>query len=192
MPLSTLGDLVSAGTMLAFIIVSVAVLVLRRTRPDLPRPFRLPLGPTIPLLAAIISLGVLLTLPVETLLRVVIWLLIGLTSTSGTVARAPARSITPAHRRWRDDRARIRPSLRVQGRLRPLGLTGLPGHGPRTIVVMPSFDLDPDMLRRHARTLPSYEERALYMLFLLDARTFGCCSSPRRPCRRRSSTTRSS
>ncbi len=55
----------------------------------------------------------------------------------------------------------------LQGRLRPLGLTGLPGHGPRTIVVMPSFDLDPDMLRRHARTLPSYEERALYMLFLL-------------------------
>jgi hypothetical protein len=55
----------------------------------------------------------------------------------------------------------------VQGRLRPLGLTGLPGHGPRTIVVMPSFDLDPAMLRRHARTLPSYEERALYMLFLL-------------------------
>ena len=55
----------------------------------------------------------------------------------------------------------------VQGRLRPLGLTGLPGHGPRTIVVMPSFDLDPDMLRRHALTLPSYEERALYMLFLL-------------------------
>jgi basic amino acid/polyamine antiporter, APA family len=77
-PLSTLGDLVSAGTMLAFIIVSVAVLVLRRTRSDLPRPFRLPLGPTIPLLAAIVSLGVLLTLPVETLLRVVIWLVIGL------------------------------------------------------------------------------------------------------------------
>ena len=55
----------------------------------------------------------------------------------------------------------------VQGRLRPLGLTGLPGHGPRTIVVVPSLDVDPDMLRRHELTLPSYEERALYMLFLL-------------------------
>jgi PGM1 C-terminal domain len=56
---------------------------------------------------------------------------------------------------------------RLQARLRPLGLTGLPGHGERTIVVLPSFDLDPDMLERHRVTLPSYEERALYMLFLL-------------------------
>ncbi len=94
-PLSTLGDLVSAGTMLAFIIVSVAVLVLRRTRPDLPRPFRLPLGPTIPLLAALISLGVLLTLPVETLLRVVIWLLIGLSVYFG-YGRARAREVDDA------------------------------------------------------------------------------------------------
>ena len=77
-PLSTLGDLVSAGTMLAFIIVSIAVLVLRRMRPDLPRPFRLPFGPTIPALSAVVSLGVLLTLPIETLLRVVVWLVIGL------------------------------------------------------------------------------------------------------------------
>jgi APA family basic amino acid/polyamine antiporter len=94
-PLSTLGDLVSAGTMLAFIIVSVAVLMLRRTRPDLPRPFRLPLGPTIPLLAALVSLGVLLTLPVETLLRVVIWLVIGLCVYFG-YGRVRAREVDAA------------------------------------------------------------------------------------------------
>ncbi len=90
-PLSTLGSLVSAGTMLAFIIVSIAVLVLRPRRPDLPRPCKLPLGPTIPLLAALVSLGVLVTLPAETLLRVIVWLVIGLGVYFGTAARAPAR-----------------------------------------------------------------------------------------------------
>jgi basic amino acid/polyamine antiporter, APA family len=78
-PLSTLGDLVSVGTLLAFIIVSAAVLVLRRTRPDLERRFRVPGGPVIPVLAIVISLAVMLMLPLVTLLRLVIWLIIGLT-----------------------------------------------------------------------------------------------------------------
>ncbi len=48
-PIATLGDLVSIGTLMAFVIVAVGVVVLRRTRPDLPRPFRMPLVPFLPL-----------------------------------------------------------------------------------------------------------------------------------------------
>jgi APA family basic amino acid/polyamine antiporter len=44
-PIGTLGNLVSIGTLMAFVIVSIGIIVLRRTRPDLPRPFRMPLVP---------------------------------------------------------------------------------------------------------------------------------------------------
>ena len=48
-PIATLGTLVSIGTLMAFVIVSIGVIVLRRTRPDLPRPFRMPLVPLLPI-----------------------------------------------------------------------------------------------------------------------------------------------
>ena len=47
-PIATLGNLVSIGTLLAFVIVSIGIIVLRRSRPDLPRPFRMPLVPFLP------------------------------------------------------------------------------------------------------------------------------------------------
>ncbi len=78
LPSSILTALISIGTLLAFVIVSAAVLVLRKTRPDLPRPFKVPGGPTIPILAIVTSLLVMATLPLATWLRLIVWLLIGM------------------------------------------------------------------------------------------------------------------
>ena len=55
-PIGTLGTLVSIGTLMAFVIVSIGVIVLRRTRPDLPRPFRMPMVPLLPALSALVAL----------------------------------------------------------------------------------------------------------------------------------------
>ena len=77
LPISVLGELVSIGTLLAFFIVCSAVPVLRRTRPDLPRPFKTPLVPLVPILGAIISLVQMLALPFDTWLRLIVWLVVG-------------------------------------------------------------------------------------------------------------------
>ncbi|HEX2445935.1 MAG TPA: amino acid permease [Vicinamibacterales bacterium] len=75
--IGTLGNLVSIGTLMAFVIVSLGIIVLRSTRPDLPRPFRVPLSPYIPLASAIVSAGLMLSLPWETWERLIIWMVIG-------------------------------------------------------------------------------------------------------------------
>jgi len=77
LPLSTLGDLVNIGTLFAFIIVCVGVWILRYKRPDLDRPFRTPAVPLVPLLGVLISLLLMASLPMETWLRLIIWLIIG-------------------------------------------------------------------------------------------------------------------
>ena len=76
-PIATLGNLVSIGTLLAFVIVSIGIIVLRRTRPDLPRPFRVPWVPVLPLLSAAVSLVLMLGLPWATWQRLIIWMAIG-------------------------------------------------------------------------------------------------------------------
>jgi APA family basic amino acid/polyamine antiporter len=76
-PIATLGALVSIGTLMAFVIVSLGVIVLRRTRPDLPRPFRMPLVPLLPLLSAAVSLLLMFGLPRATWERLIIWMAIG-------------------------------------------------------------------------------------------------------------------
>jgi len=78
LPISILGELVSIGTLLAFAIVSISIIVLRKTRPDLHRPFRTPFVPLIPLLGALICLVQMLALPLDTWLRLFVWMAIGL------------------------------------------------------------------------------------------------------------------
>ena len=77
-PISMLGELVSIGTLFAFIIVSIGVVVLRRTRPDLPRPFKVPFSPVLPILSALASLYLMYGLPLDTWARLIIWMAIGL------------------------------------------------------------------------------------------------------------------
>jgi len=77
-PIGALGELVSIGTLLAFVIVSIGVIFLRYRRPDLHRPFKTPLVPFIPILSALVSFALMLGLPLDTWLRLVIWMAIGL------------------------------------------------------------------------------------------------------------------
>ena len=76
-PINTLGNLVSIGTLMAFVIVSLGIIVLRRTRPDLPRPFRMPLVPLLPILSALVSFLLMLSLPWSTWERLILWMVIG-------------------------------------------------------------------------------------------------------------------
>ena len=76
-PIATLGNLVNIGTLMAFVIVSIGIIVLRRTRPDLPRPFRMPLVPLLPILSALVSFGLMLSLPWSTWERLIIWMALG-------------------------------------------------------------------------------------------------------------------
>jgi len=75
--LSELAELVNIGTLFAFVVVAIGVVILRRTRPDLHRSFRTPLVPLVPILSVLASLWLMLNLPAETWLRFVIWMVVG-------------------------------------------------------------------------------------------------------------------
>ncbi|WP_435594434.1 amino acid permease [Streptomyces panacea] len=72
-----LASLVNIGTLFAFVVVAIGVVILRRTRPDLPRSFRTPLVPWLPAVSVLASLWLMLNLPAETWLRFAIWMAIG-------------------------------------------------------------------------------------------------------------------
>jgi APA family basic amino acid/polyamine antiporter len=76
--IGTFADLSNIGTLFAFIGVSAAVIVLRRTQPDRPRGFRVPGSPWIPALSILFCLILMLSLPLQTWVRFAVWLLIGL------------------------------------------------------------------------------------------------------------------
>jgi APA family basic amino acid/polyamine antiporter len=76
-PIQLIGQLVNIGTLLAFVIVCAGVWILRRTRPDLERPFRTQLAPLVPIPGMLSCLGLMLTLPLDTWLRMIGWLPIG-------------------------------------------------------------------------------------------------------------------
>jgi basic amino acid/polyamine antiporter, APA family len=76
--IGVLGELVSIGTLFAFVIVSIGVIVLRKTRPDLERPFRTPFVPVLPIASALVSFALMLALPWPTWERLIIWMVIGL------------------------------------------------------------------------------------------------------------------
>jgi len=78
LPLSILDQMTSVGTLLAFMLVSAGVWVMRRTHPHVGRPFRCPWVPAVPILAIVFSGALIVTLPRATQIRLVVWLLIGL------------------------------------------------------------------------------------------------------------------
>jgi basic amino acid/polyamine antiporter, APA family len=68
----------SVGTLLAFVLVSIGVMIMRKTHPQLPRPFRTPLVPVVPILGVVMSGLLIVSLSYWTQLRLIVWLLIGL------------------------------------------------------------------------------------------------------------------
>ncbi len=77
-PINILGELVSIGTLLAFVIVSLGILALRYRRPDLHRPFRTPWVPVVPILSALVAFGLMAGLPWPTWERLIIWMALGM------------------------------------------------------------------------------------------------------------------
>jgi APA family basic amino acid/polyamine antiporter len=77
-PIGILGELVSIGTLLAFVIVCAGVWVLRVRRPELHRPFKTPMVPLVPILGIVISFGMMASLPLDTWIRLFVWLIIGM------------------------------------------------------------------------------------------------------------------
>jgi basic amino acid/polyamine antiporter, APA family len=76
--IGTLGSLVSIGTLMAFVIVSIAIVFLRRTRPDIERPFSVPFVPVLPIASAVVSLILMASLPRATWERLIVWMAIGI------------------------------------------------------------------------------------------------------------------
>src|SRR5687767_9108795 len=77
-PIGVLGELVSIGTLLAFVIVCAGIWVLRVRSPELPRPFKTPLVPVVPILGILICGYLMFSLPFDTWLRLLIWMAIGI------------------------------------------------------------------------------------------------------------------
>jgi basic amino acid/polyamine antiporter, APA family len=100
-PLTTLADMVNIGTLFAFVLVSIGVIVLRRTQPDLPRAFRTPAVPLIPILAVVACVFLMLNLGSLTWWRFVVWMAIGFLVYFGYSYRHSrlAREERPAARR---------------------------------------------------------------------------------------------
>lgn len=100
-PIGVLGELVSIGTLLAFVIVCAGVWMLRRRRPDLPRPFKTPWVPVVPILGILVSLVLMASLPRDTWLRLIIWLVMGMvvyTTYGRKHSRVQAASANPVRR----------------------------------------------------------------------------------------------
>jgi basic amino acid/polyamine antiporter, APA family len=77
-PIGLLGELVSIGTLMAFVIVCGGVIALRIKRPDLPRPFKTPLVPLVPILGIFTCMFMMVFLPLDTWIRLIVWMAIGL------------------------------------------------------------------------------------------------------------------
>lgn len=77
-PVSVVGEMVSIGTLLAFVLVCAGIIVMRKTMPEAPRAFKTPLVPLVPILGILVCFGIMLSLPADTWIRLVVWLVIGL------------------------------------------------------------------------------------------------------------------
>jgi APA family basic amino acid/polyamine antiporter len=77
-PIGILGEMTSIGTLFAFVIVCGGIIVMRRTRPDVPRAFKTPLVPLVPILGILFNVLMIFSLGVDNWIRLVVWLIIGL------------------------------------------------------------------------------------------------------------------
>jgi APA family basic amino acid/polyamine antiporter len=77
-PARVVGEMTSIGTLFAFILVCIGVWVMRRKMPDLPRAFKTPLVPLVPILGIATCLFMMVFLPMDTWIRLLVWMLIGL------------------------------------------------------------------------------------------------------------------
>ncbi|MDQ1086786.1 amino acid permease [Siphonobacter sp. SORGH_AS_1065] len=77
MPIHIVGEMVSIGTLLAFVMVCLGVIVMRKKMPDAPRPFRTPWVPLVPILGILTCLLMMFSLPLDTWIRLIVWLIIG-------------------------------------------------------------------------------------------------------------------
>lgn len=77
-PVSDLGHMVSIGTLFAFVLVCIGIMVLRKTDPDIARPFRTPLVPLLPICGIVVCIAMMASLPVESWERLAIWMIIGI------------------------------------------------------------------------------------------------------------------
>jgi len=115
LPLQLLGQLVNIGTLLAFVLVCAGVWILRKKRPDLDRPFRTPWVPFVPIAGVVCCLGLMATLPLDTWLRLIVWLLIGFTIYFG----------------YSRKHSRLQRELQGGGGSPPPGTGGMRGQPPR-------------------------------------------------------------
>ncbi len=104
-PISLLGELVSIGTLFAFVIVGVGIIILRSSNPALHRPFKVPLSPFIPIATVVSAAYLMNSLPLDTWIRLIDWMAIGLViyfaysynhSKLGDVSDADANADVPA------------------------------------------------------------------------------------------------
>jgi APA family basic amino acid/polyamine antiporter len=77
-PLDEIVKLVNIGTLFAFVLVNIGVIILRRTRPEMPRPYRVPWSPVLPIIGVLFAIYLMHDLPLATWIRFVVWLAIGL------------------------------------------------------------------------------------------------------------------
>jgi APA family basic amino acid/polyamine antiporter len=101
-PIGVLGELVSIGTLLAFVIVCAGIWILRVRKPELHRPFKTPWVPFVPIMGMLVSLLMMVFLPWQTWLRMIVWLVIGMviyftySRHHSKVQAANARAVTSA------------------------------------------------------------------------------------------------
>jgi APA family basic amino acid/polyamine antiporter len=77
-PIGDAADMTNIGTLFAFVLVCIGVVILRYTKPNQPRPFRLPFMPLVPILGMLACLGLMSFLPWVTWIRFAVWSTIGI------------------------------------------------------------------------------------------------------------------
>lgn len=76
-PARVVGEMTSIGTLFAFILVCIGVLIMRKKMPDAPRAFKTPLVPFVPIAGVLVCLFMMVFLPLDTWIRLIVWMMIG-------------------------------------------------------------------------------------------------------------------